>query len=220
MTSSSSLAKGSKFRVASFFATAKDSVGHKLYADIVDTLKHQHAEVHEMSLLRAKLNGCDGCYAAGGRVCLLPCDHNDVEADIYDPTDKGVMVHEKINEADLLFVAAEARCGGLDSSTQRFLERLLPYENLAQRKGQELLHGKVALCLVVGDGAEGALGLLVSRLSALGFAIPSKGSAFVEVPKVSREGGLKMLEANSRLRETLRAGVDNAARLVQALKAH
>lgn len=220
MTSSSDLFKGGKLRVASFFATSQHTVGSKLYGEVVDSLKHQHAEVHELSLLRAKLNACDGCYSAGGRVCLMPCDHNDVEADIYDPTDKGVIVHEKVTECDLLFVAAEARCGGLDSSTQRFLERLLPYENLAQRKGQHLLRGKVAMCLVVGDGAEGAVGLLVARLSALGFTIPAKGSCSVEVPKVTREAGLKLLESNSRLREDLRTGVDAAVRLVHALKAN
>lgn len=215
MTSSS---ENGRLKAAAFFSGSTDAVGSKLYGVLTETLKHKHCDLHETNLRKTKLNECDGCYAAGGRVCMLPCDYNDVEAEIYDSTDKGVLVHDTVTSCDVLLLVSEARCGGLDSSSQRLLERLIPYEHLLHRKGQDLLTGKAAIVLAVGDGADAAVSHAASRLSALGFTIPAHGAIAVEVPQLSREAGLKSLNGDSRFRSKVQAAVDSAVAVVQGFR--
>jgi hypothetical protein len=148
---------------------------------------------------------------------LLPCDYNDIDSDIYDPSDKGVVVHEAITECDVLALTAEARGGGLDCESQRFLERLVPYQNLLFKQGQSLLDGKVAIVLIVGEGAESVSGQVSARLASLGFALAPRGVVALELPKVSRESGLKILNSSTHVATLLQTAAENAAYVARKL---
>jgi multimeric flavodoxin WrbA len=206
-------------KVAAITSAADETPTAKLMHALLLEFKRANAEVREHNLTKVKLNACDGCYASGGRTCLMPCDYNDIEEEIYDPSDKGVVIHESITSADILLLVAEARCSGLDSLSQRLLERMIPYENIARVQGRRVLEGKVAIIAVVGDGAEAALGQAASRLSSLGFALPSFGSISVEVPAQGhRDQGLRLIQSDRDVQQRLQSCVASAIKQAAALR--
>lgn len=208
-----------RVKVAAITSAADETPVFKLFSSLVQLLNRAHCEVSEVKLAKMKLNACDGCYASGGRTCLLPCDYNDIDEAIYDPADKGVVIHDKVTTAEVVAVVAEARCGGVDSVTQRFLERLIPYENLVRLQGRKALAGKVALVTVVGDGADSALGQIVARLASLGFAVPAYGTISVEIaPHGTQADGSKQIQANSDVQHRLQSCVDSAIKQASAAK--
>lgn len=208
-----------RVKLAAVTSAASDTPTAKLLQALLIEFKRANADVREHNLSKLKLNACDGCYASGGRTCLMPCDYNDIDEEIYDPSDKGVVIHESVTDADVLLLVAEARCSGLDSLSQRFLERLIPYENVARVQGRRILEGKVAVVAVVGDGAEAALGQAASRLSSLGFALPSFGSISVEVPAHGhREQGLRLIQSDHDVQQRLQSCVASAIKQAAALR--
>lgn len=208
-----------RVKVAAITSAADETPVFKLFSAFVSLLNRAHCDVSEVKLAKMKLNACDGCYASGGRTCLIPCDYNDIDETIYDPADKGVIIHDKITSADVLTVIAEARCGGADSLTQRLMERLIPYENLVRIQGRKALEGKTAVVIVVGDGADAALGQIVARLASLGFAVPAYGTISVEVaPHGTQADGSRQIQANSDVQHRLQLCVDSAIKQASAAK--
>lgn len=113
---------------------------------------------------------CDGCYG-GGRVCMHPCDRNDIESEIYMPNDKMLTMYEQLIEADALIFATDVRWCGVNHYAQRFIERLNPFVNQAAA-GKPVLSKKVAGIITVGDGSIEVAGRLMASLNAVGYSFP------------------------------------------------
>jgi hypothetical protein len=120
-------------------------------------------------------------------VCLDPCDRNDIESDIYRADDGMLSLYDQIRSSDIMVLATDVRWSGLNHYTQRFLERLNPFVNLAAA-GKPALTKKVAGVVVAGDGALALTGPLMSTLSAVGFSFPRYAYAAWHTPRsVSNE---------------------------------
>lgn len=142
----------------------------------------REAEVAKVYLPNTKIHGCVGCFSGGGRVCGFPCDRNSIESDIYKPDDGMLGVYDKIIDADALLLAADSRWGSVDHHTQRFIERLTPFPNLAAQ-GRPMLKRKVAGIVTVGDNALSTAGALMAALNAVGFAFPNYAYVAWNVPR-------------------------------------
>jgi multimeric flavodoxin WrbA len=208
-----------RVKVAAITSASDETPVFKLFLSLVQLLNRAHCEVSEVKLAKMKLNACDGCYASGGRTCLLPCDYNDIDEEIYDPSDKGVLITDSLVDCELLLVVAEARCGGVDSLTQRFLERLKPFDNLARLQHQRLLDNKFAVVVAVGDGADAAVGQMSARLLGLGLSIPAYGSISVEIESFwTRDHGLKVVQGDGDVQHRLQDCVSSAIKQASSVK--
>lgn len=208
-----------KIKLAAVSSMAPDTPTAALYTALLKEFRRNHVDAAEHHLAKMKLNACDGCYASGGRTCLLPCDYNDIDEELYDPSDKGVLITDSLVDCELLLVVAEARCGGLDSLTQRFLERLKPFDNLARLQHQRLLDNKFAVVVAVGDGADAAVGQMTARLLGLGLSIPAYGSISVEIESFwTRDHGLKVVQGDGDVQHRLQACVSSAIKQASSVK--
>lgn len=145
-------------------------------------LRDAHVEVATYSLTGTRIHPCVGCYGGGGRVCMHPCDRNDIESDIFQPNDGMGVLYEQLIATDILILATDVRWGGLNHYTQRFIERLNPFVNQAAA-GKPLIKDKLAGLLIVGDGALSVTGQLMMALNAVGFIFPRYGYSAWHVPR-------------------------------------
>lgn len=227
------LQKAGGTRIAIIRSTTHGAVGGQVADDIAAHIKKEMPTaalaVHDLThdgtrdnddgdpLVSGKLYPCEGCFAGGGRRCLLPCDRNDVESDIFAGDDVGVEIHETLNRAALIVVVAEARCGGLDTRMQRFVERLTPYRNMRE-EGRALLRDKVAVVAVVGASSAAAAALLISQLTSVDLAVPPSGVVALDVyDDLSKDHALAEYKKNTTVRSALDDMVANGLRLVKKL---
>lgn len=152
-------------------AVADDSPASGVVGLLGQHFKNEFRDVEIYDLSEYVLNPCDGCYAAGGRVCLSPCDYNDVESEIYDADDKGVFLLEAIRKASAVVVVGEARPFGTCPRISTFLERLRVFENEKRVNDSDQLHGKVASVVVLGDNPAVACNSIVGTLTHFGFIV-------------------------------------------------
>lgn len=139
-------------------------------------------EVARYALPSVRVHACVGCYGGGGRVCMYPCDRNDIESDIYRPDDQMGTLYEQMLAADALLVATDVRWSGLNHYTQRFFERLDPFVNQAAA-GKPILRKKVAGLVIAGDGGVALAGSMMSTLNAVGYAFPRYAYAAWHIPR-------------------------------------
>lgn len=152
------------------------------FAEIVK--KKDQVEVARYALPKLRISPCVGCYAGGGRTCMDPCDRNSIESDIYAPNDQMMVLYDQMREADMMVIATDIRWGGLNHVTQRFLERLNPFVNMAA-VGKPMLKKKVGGVLTAGVGAEGLAANLLLALNSVGFALPKTAFTSWHVPRTA-----------------------------------
>lgn len=227
------LRKAGGTRIAVVRSVTHGAVGGQIADDVVVTIKKEVPNaalaIHDLThdgtrdsdeghpLVSGKLYPCDGCFAGGGRRCLLPCDRNDVESEIFEGDDKGVEIHESLNRAALIVVVAEARCGALDTRMQRFVERLAPYRNMRD-EGRAMLRDKVVVVAVVGAGSSAVSALLLSQLTGIDLAVPPSGVVALDVyDDLSKDHALAEYKKNTTVRSALDDMVANGLRLVKKL---
>lgn len=167
-------------------------------------------EVADFDLSKKKLFPCVGCFAGCGRTCVVPCDRNDAESDIYEPADQGQSIFDTLDQADIVIVASESRFGNIDHVTQRLIERLQPLRNVAMA-GPTRLQGKPAVIAVVGESAAGAMQSLMAPLMTLGFALPSGCALAFDIPAgTSADDANDLYSHNETVRGNMSRVVDSA----------
>lgn len=227
------LRKAGGTRIAIVRSVTHDAVGGLIADDVVEQIKKEMPTaalaIHDLThdgtrqdhdgnaLVGGKLYPCEGCFAGGGRRCLLPCDRNDVESDIFEGDDKGVEIHETLSRAALIVFVAEARCGGLDTRMQRFVERLAPFRNLRD-DGRGLLRDKVVAIVVAGSGAPATAAQLVGQAVGIDLSVAPGGVVALDVyDDLSKDHALAEYKKNLTVRSALEAMVANSLRLVKKL---
>lgn len=166
--------------------------------------KEYRVEVARYALPKLRVHACVNCYGGGGRVCMHPCDRNDIESDIYRADDQMLTVYDQMLSADALLVATDVRWGGFNHYVQRFLERLNPFVNQAAA-GKPVLKKKVAGVIVAGDGAVSLAGTAMAALNAVGYAFPRYGYVAWHIPRTAPGEQVKVaFERSKAVHEDLR----------------
>jgi multimeric flavodoxin WrbA len=160
----------------------EQNVSEWMADEAIAACKAHSVEVAKYHLPKLRVHPCVNCYGGGGRVCMHPCDRNDIESDIYRPDDQMQTIYDQMIAADMLLVATDVRWSGINHYTQRFFERLNPFVNQAAA-GKPLLKKKVAGVIVVGDGAVAVAGIAMSVLNAVGYSLSQYGYAAWHVPR-------------------------------------
>lgn len=183
----------------------ENNVSEWMADEAVEAMKHHgEVEIARYALPKLRIHPCVGCYGGGGRMCMHPCDRNDIESDIYRPDDQMSTLYDQMLAADMLLLATDVRWSGLNHFVQRFTERLNPFVNQAAA-GKPVLKKKVAGLIVVGDGSVAAAGLLMSTLNAVGYAFPRYAYAAWHIPRgVSAEQTKSAYEKSRAVHEDLR----------------
>lgn len=141
-------------------------------------------DVARYALPKLRVHACVGCYAGGGRVCMDPCDRNDIESDIYRADDGMLGLYDQIRQCDIFVLATDVRWAGLNHLTQRFLERLNPFVNMAA-VGKPMLKKKTAGVVIAGDGSQALAGKVMATLNAVGFSFPRFAYAAWHIPRMA-----------------------------------
>ena len=197
----------------------ENNVSEWMVDEAVQHIKTRHAvEVARYALPKLRVHACIGCYGGGGRVCMYPCDRNDIESDIYRPDDQMAELYEQMLAADALLVATDVRWSGLNHLTQRFLERLDPFVNQAAA-GKPLLKKKVAGLIIAGDGGVAVAGQMMSTLNAVGYAFPRYAYAAWHIPRGATSAQVKgAYEKSSAVHEDLRLLADDIMDYARCIK--
>lgn len=176
-----------------------------------------NTEIATFELPKLRVHACSGCYG-GGRVCMMPCDRNDIESDIYRPDDGMIPLYEKMQEADMLVLAVDARWGGVNHYMQKFLERLNPFVNEAAH-GRELLVNKVGGVIIVGEGASGVAGKVLATLNAVGYALPRYALTPWHIPHAAtREQVKSAFDKSKAVHDDLELMVESMVKLTKHLR--
>lgn len=172
------------------YAFEEGSAGNMLVESILERMDGDDApERAEWHMCDLTIAPCHGCYAGGGRVCLMPCDRNDIDSDIYDPKDDMIKLYDSLQSCDGLILAGDTRMGLPGPHVTEFLQRLLPFSNLISQ-GTNLLKDKVAAVAMVGGPAQA--GPVVAALSSVGFELTTPASVWFELhPHASPSGAKK-----------------------------
>ncbi|TDN92053.1 NAD(P)H-dependent oxidoreductase [Microbacterium sp. BK668] len=113
---------------------------------------------------------------------LRVADHDvkpGVEHDMGDG-DEWPRIRERVLAADILVLATPTWVGHLSSIAQRVLERLDADISETDDEGRQVMAGKVAVAVVVGneDGAHAIIADLFQGLNDVGFTVPAAGAVY------------------------------------------
>ncbi|MER7796661.1 NAD(P)H-dependent oxidoreductase [Microbacterium sp. NPDC096154] len=94
--------------------------------------------------------------------------------------DEWPALRRKVLEADILVFGTPTWMGHMSSVAQRVLERLDAELSETDEEGRQILAGKVAVTVVLGneDGAHGITADLYQALVDVGFSVPSQGGVY------------------------------------------
>ena len=186
--------------------------------EAISLLESAGCEVAQYKLPKMRIHPCVNCYGGGGRVCVHPCDRNDVESDIYRPDDAMVELSEQLIACDLLVLATDVRWGAANHYAQRFIERLNPFVNQAAMK-KPVLKDKVASLLVAGDGGLAVTGQLMMALSAVGFIFPRYAFTAFHVPRgASADSTRAALEKSTSVHTNIQLMVDDCVSAIKGMR--
>lgn len=191
-------------------ARSDDSANVWVADEVLEKLGQQNLQVAAFRLGEMKLAPCAGCHNGGSRVCRIPCDRNDPESEVFDPHDDIGLVHEKLTDIDALILIGELRDGGLDSSMQRFIERLQAFRNVDE---DNPLRGKTAGAIVIGTATHPAA--LTGPLFTLGLGVPANAAFTWNLsPNISSEVAARHFKQDQQLHAHIEGLVSAVVRSV------
>ncbi|WP_309068741.1 NAD(P)H-dependent oxidoreductase [Microbacterium sp.] len=149
-------------------------------------------------------------------------DH-DVKPGVLDDMGDGdawPAIRQKVLDADILVFGTPTWMGHMSSIAQRVLERLDNELSVTDDAGRQILAGKVAVTVVVGneDGAHGIMADLYQGLVDVGYTVPSQGGVYWNGEAMQTVDYKDLDETPEQVASTTATLARNAAHLAQLLK--
>lgn len=164
-----------KLKVLSIRGSEPVVASNWIHDEVMEAFGKVHGgemEVANYDLTKMRISPCNGCYGGGGRSCILPCDRNDIDSDIYDPRDEMIKIYASIKSCDLLLLSTDFRNGQLPSYTSKFVERLKPFRTMAGNS-RPVINRQVFGLIAVGSSNAG-MGDVLATFNGLGFTVPPR----------------------------------------------
>ncbi|WP_203138045.1 flavodoxin family protein [Microbacterium sp. JZ31] len=149
-------------------------------------------------------------------------DH-DVKPGVLDDMGNGdawPALRQKVLDADILVFGTPTWMGHMSSIAQRVLERLDNELSVTDDAGRQILAGKVAVTVVVGneDGAHGITADLYQALVDAGYTVPSQGGVYWNGEAMKTTDYKDLEETPEQVASTTATLARNAAHLARLLK--
>jgi multimeric flavodoxin WrbA len=143
-----------------------------------------------------------------------------VEHDMGDG-DEWPAIRDRILAADILVFATPTWMGHMSSIAQRVLERLDADISETDDEGRQLLTGKVAVVVVVGneDGAHAIIADAFQGLNDVGFTVPAQGGVYWNGEAMQSTDYKDLDETPEKVASTTATLAANAAHLAKLLTA-
>ena len=143
-----------------------------------------------------------------------------VEHDMGDG-DEWPAIRDRILAADILVFATPTWMGHMSSIAQRVLERLDADISETDDEGRQILTGKVAVVVVVGneDGAHAIIADAFQGLNDVGFTIPAQGGVYWNGEAMHTTDYKDLSETPEKVASTTATLAANAAHLAKLLTA-